>query len=579
MRLVRLSFGAFALAPLLASSPAIAFPGGAGLVGVSGNPNVNGGQDCSMSGCHTDFLNDPEFSRISGPPTVIAGSTVAYLLDIETSANRPTCGFNASATGGVLAANDTDTVNEVEPTSQRNEVHHSSPITDSANACGSIRFDWTAPQVATPVNATLYVGTVRASSDQDASNDFSANASFTIAVLPTQPAEEDLLAFGAATSNVTNLDNPSGIAVARDGENVYVTAEDTDALLSFQRDGDTGGLAFQTSRVDGAGSPAVDGLRQPIGVVASGSDFLYTASVNDSAVATFARGFAGVPNYDPDGTVFIQATARTHTDIALSPDEQVLYVTGDDASMNGLAVLDLDPATGWPGVLQGIRSGSGGVGSSEFPGSPQAVAVSPDSRFVYVGGANPSGIAVLERQPASLMLSTDVVQFVRDHEDGVHDLGAPDYLAMSAGGQYLYAVDFSGDSLVSFRRNPDGTLAFVQALVDGEVGADALNGPTHVVAAPNGFVFVPSELDDALGVYRPQPGGFLVPAQDIFDADAGVTGLLTPGPVALAAGGRDVYVGGELDGGSVTRFVPEPDATLGAAAALAAALCARRRRA
>jgi 6-phosphogluconolactonase (cycloisomerase 2 family) len=551
-----------------------AFPGGAGLVGVSGDP-AQGGLDCAQSGCHVNFLDDPDFATLDGPGTLLGGAMVQFSLRVTQSDNRPTCGFDVSATGGVLAAMDPDTVDETNTATGRNEVHHSAPI----GACSSIAIGWTAPAVAQPTNFTLYAGSVRASSDGVASNDFAANASRIVTVLPQAPVPEELLAFGDVVTQATlpELDGARTAAVGVDGANVYVGGSDDDALVSFQRNAQSGALGFQVARVDGTGSPLVDGMRRPVDVIASASGLLYVASELDSVVTTFTRGFAGVPLFDAAGSANVSSSARSPQDLALAPDGQTLYVVGDDESSNGLAVLALDAVTGRPTGIQSFRSGSG-LGHV-FPDAPQSVEASPDSRFAYVGGIDPSGITTFEREPGLLTLATPV-DLVRDHVDGMHTIGAPGALALSADGTSLYATDEFSDGIVAFRRDvATGRLDFVQGIRSGDLGT-SFGSPTDVKVAPGGRSVYVASSTGSISVFRRLPGGFLEPVDRIADGDPGVTGLAGARAIATDATGRDVYVTSAATVAAVVRLVPEPGPECGAAAAVALlVLGAGRRRA
>ena len=67
--------------------------------------------------------------------------------------------------------------------------------------------------------------------------------------------------------------------------------------------------------------------------------------------------------------------------LTLSPDGHFVYVTDLEQSFLGVLSRDLD--TGKWALVQVLCDGEEGV---EGIGEPRALAVSPDSRFVYAGG-------------------------------------------------------------------------------------------------------------------------------------------------------------------------------------------------
>ena len=84
------------------------------------------------------------------------------------------------------------------------------------------------------------------------------------------------------------LAGASSVAVSFDGEWVYATGENDDAIVVFDRDTGTGALTFAQSKVDGIGG--VDGLAVPRSVVVSPDDLnVYVAGSGDNAIAVFTR--------------------------------------------------------------------------------------------------------------------------------------------------------------------------------------------------------------------------------------------------------------------------------------------------
>lgn len=162
------------------------------------------------------------------------------------------------------------------------------------------------------------------------------------------------------------------IAISPDGENVYVTSSETDAVAVFNRDPATGALTQDSGRAGCISSSGISRFR------------CQEARALDSARA-----------------------------IATSGDGKSVYVAGAGA----ITIFDRDRATGdltqkrgRAGCISGGGSGDGtcrrGRAFSDAPavprGSPRikAVAVSPDGRNLYVT-QNYGALAIFDRNPAT----------------------------------------------------------------------------------------------------------------------------------------------------------------------------------
>jgi 6-phosphogluconolactonase (cycloisomerase 2 family) len=114
------------------------------------------------------------------------------------------------------------------------------------------------------------------------------------ALSPVQCLEDD---GGVACEPAVALQQPHSVAVSPDGKRVYVAARDTDAVLVFARDKQTGSLAQLSSTDgcisdDGSGGLCSDGraLRDPRSVALSRNGRqLYVASQGSKAVAVLQR--------------------------------------------------------------------------------------------------------------------------------------------------------------------------------------------------------------------------------------------------------------------------------------------------
>ncbi|RKX76292.1 MAG: hypothetical protein DRP87_12315 [Spirochaetes bacterium] len=188
---------------------------------------------------------------------------------------------------------------------------------------------------------------------------------------------------------------PVRVHLSPDGEHVYVACRESDTLIVFSRNLDTGELEFSYSFTDGVGG--VDGLNAPSGIaLSSGGEHLYITGYYDNSVTLFVRdrvsgnfiwtaiwkdGVGGV-----DGLYYAQ-------DVAVSWDGEEVYATGggDDS----VSVFSRDGVTGMLTFIGTITDGINGVDGLD---SARRIALSPEGKDVFIAGAEDNALVIL-RQP------------------------------------------------------------------------------------------------------------------------------------------------------------------------------------
>lgn len=133
------------------------------------------------------------------------------------------------------------------------------------------------------------------------------------------------------------LDGASSVAISVDGESVYVSAPNENAVSLFQRNDVTGALTYVDMWVDGVGG--VSGLAGANGVATSfDARYVYVAGFFADSVAVFSRdtttGALSPLEVQHDGFGTVTNMQRP-VEIAVSGDDQHLYV----AAQNGDAVV------------------------------------------------------------------------------------------------------------------------------------------------------------------------------------------------------------------------------------------------
>jgi DNA-binding beta-propeller fold protein YncE len=283
----------------------------------------------------------------------------------------------------------------------------------------------------------------------------------------------------------TGLDRPSGIAMTPDGGTVFVASTDSSTLTVYGRDAATGALSpagcFQDASTTSAipGCTPVPGLRGAVYVaVAPDGRFVYVAAEIASAIVMFARD-PGSGALSPMGCVADRALGNTASctevgsigavrAIAVSPDGGSLYA----AAPSDNAVVAF--ARGADGSLAkaGCLSGDDGVGKDPACGAATAlgyaqhVAVSPDSRFVYVSATDSAALVAFARDPTTSGLTqVPPPEGCRsDIENGPGTCEAAPGMSQSLGiamtpdGRFLYTGSFTYGSVVSFTRDPGSGL-------------------------------------------------------------------------------------------------------------------------
>jgi 6-phosphogluconolactonase (cycloisomerase 2 family) len=182
------------------------------------------------------------------------------------------------------------------------------------------------------------------------------------------------------------------IAISPDDEHVYVCDRTGDSLVAYDRNTTTGALTFVEGETDGVGG--VDGLDGARDVVVSpDGDHVYATGFNDDAVAVFSRdGTTGALTFvevERDGVGGVDGLFGAHG-LDISPDGAHIYVAGEfglaafarDAGTGALTFVEYDDHQGALNSLKGAssaarrssstscRSSGGGCRPSRSPTTP-----------------------------------------------------------------------------------------------------------------------------------------------------------------------------------------------------------------
>jgi DNA-binding beta-propeller fold protein YncE len=279
-------------------------------------------------------------------------------------------------------------------------------------------------------------------------------------------------AVGCANLSPTNaLDTAAYVAITPDGKGVYTANPGVGFSASaFTRDPGSGNLSFVNCVGQGAAgctniSPT-NALNGAIAIAASpdGKD-LYVAAENSNAVAHLSRNastnaltFANCVGQGAAGCTSVAPT-DTFTDaegVTVSPDGANVYSAA--TSGDALATLKRNPGTGDLSFVSCLGQGATGctnLSPTVALDGALGVAVTPDGANAYVTGISGATVASFHRDPAAggLTFQSCIGQGAAGCTNlaPINTLGNAAYLAISPSGTSVYVPDENG-AIAAFNR-------------------------------------------------------------------------------------------------------------------------------
>ncbi|MBX9254023.1 beta-propeller fold lactonase family protein [Desmonostoc muscorum CCALA 125] len=274
--------------------------------------------------------------------------------------------------------------------------------------------------------------------------------------------------------------------------------------------------------------------------------FLYASGYDDSAVVVFERNqetgqltFVEVQKDDTSGVDGLGSAEA----LALSPDGKFLYVPGYGDS--ALAVFERDEQTGKLTFVEVQKDDTNGV---DGLANATSVTVSPDGKYLYATGYGDSAVAVFERDKLTGKLTFVEVQ--KDDTNGVDGLAGALFVTVSPDGKFLYAAGADESAVSVFERDEQtGKLTFVEVQKDDTNGVDGLAAVNSVTVSPDGkFLYAAGFGDSALAVFeRDEQTGKLTFVEVQKDDINGVDGLNAATSVTVSPDGKYLYATGYYD--------------------------------
>jgi DNA-binding beta-propeller fold protein YncE len=307
-----------------------------------------------------------------------------------------------------------------------------------------------------------------------------------------------------ATTGAKGLFSPYGITVSPDGENVYVASFTDEAIAEFRRNTETGALTqleapnncISESAASECGTTTAIGLKEAIGVVVSpdGRNLYIAAGAKeeDGDVAAFSRGAEGALEQLPGEAACISekvagCAAAAHLqgseDLTISPDGKNVYA--NSYPTNALIELRRNES----GALEQLASPNecvstealAGCTQVERIGGPLGLAVSPGGEDLYATSANENSVAAFKRGTEGALEQLSPESCVTDEASGCGGVEFENRiglkfarrLTVSPDGTNVYVAGQDGHDIVELARTVKPTVSRIN-LTHGSTQGDQL---------------------------------------------------------------------------------------------------------
>jgi DNA-binding beta-propeller fold protein YncE len=263
--------------------------------------------------------------------------------------------------------------------------------------------------------------------------------------------------------------------------------------------------------------------------------FVYVASSRSDAIAIFARnsrtgalrqakGVAGCVAVKGAGGCAKAIGLDGPNSVALTPDGKNLYATS--RASNSVTIFSRSASNG---RLTQLPPGNGCVSGLPLPGcasgralvGPDVVVVSPDGKNVYVGSFFGNAVAAFQRAGnGGLSQLSEASGCIAEGASGGCApgiaLGAPEGMAISGGGNWVYVASALSNAVAVLARNPstgalsqatDGSGCIADSPIAGCVTGLQLSGANAVATGPRGDVYATSLFSNSVTSFSPSSSG------------------------------------------------------------------------
>jgi DNA-binding beta-propeller fold protein YncE len=308
------------------------------------------------------------------------------------------------------------------------------------------------------------------------------------------------------TDNRSGVDGLGGARVAEltpDGRQLLVVSADDNSLSIFNTHPNFE-LTFNQIFVNNSNISGLNGATSL--ALSSDGHRAYVVSFYDSAVAIFERDEQ--ENYQfirsiRDGLPYEDVFSEKESvrakdtlgllgayDIAIAPDNSQIFVAS--VVSNAVSIFDINGSNNI--VSKQVIRDSDNI---EYGlGGAVNIVVTPDGSQVIVAGFNEDSITIFNRTANGL---AEHSQTLVNGKHQVEKLEAPQGLAISPDGSYLYVACSGSDAILVFAKNEQDKYSFIQSMSNSDEDVNGLGGASYVTTSPDGMrVFVASETDKAV---------------------------------------------------------------------------------
>lgn len=295
------------------------------------------------------------------------------------------------------------------------------------------------------------------------------------------------------------LDGPEGVAVSPDGRHIYVAATNSNAVVIFYRDSDSF-VGYENTLFD---TTNIEGARRLV-VSPNGANLYVTSylAAGTGRIATYQRNpLNGTLTFQQrwrEGQIVNNCIPLCQLldglegafDVIVSPDGRHVYTAALNDSAVARFVRNGDGTLAWGGRLM---EGVGGVDGLD---GVRGLAIRPDGSHIYAAAYTDRALAVLARNPGNGATSLRQVIF-RQPVIGLPALNGATRTAVSPDGASIYVTGFVDDAVVLLRTaNPVASLSSLQP-------ASAPAGAPPLMLLVRGEGFVPGSVVRVNGADRP----------------------------------------------------------------------------
>lgn len=396
-------------------------------------------------------------------------------------------------------------------------------------------------------------------------------------------------------NGITTIEGAEALVISHDDRHVYVVAEDDNAILAFAVDTVADTLILVESIEDNEGGIA--GIFRPnASVLSPDMRHLYVAA--DYAVSVFERNdTTGELTFLQDIEEVLGTLINSARAIAISPDGKHVYLgcglklyvltrnisTGFLSELqmldwstlggclqyesmsfsysgrflhttvvcsglnDGIITLSRDSITG---LLTYLTLNEDNIGGNDGLEQCEAIAVSPDSRYLYVVSPMESSIARYEIDSISGILTfKEIVVGSWSENNG---LQWPYRVAVSPDGETVYvATNTNSGALVVMKDNDTtGALEIRQVIFDGQ-----MRDPRALAVAPdNRTIYMSSEFYEVIHVFwHDTVTGLVELGSKVYNSDADAEGMSGVMSITIDTSNRSLYTAA-LFSDAVTHF-------------------------